>query len=166
MSAALPLPVATLNQKIASLVAAFRVVGATRMQGVPVLHPGLSVEAVAFDIVADADESAALGILLTPWFMNLVWLPLQEQAPLPVGQTVVRRLGVTDFEFIGAHEPGFGAYEMCSLFSPMFEFADQAAARETAQQALELLRTAPKPKPAAPLHGRRAFLFGRPRETV
>ena len=159
---------ATLDQKIALLVAAFRVVGATRMQGVPVLHPGLTVEAVDFEFVADADvdTGAALGILLTPWFMNLVWLPLQEQAALPVGQTVVRRIGATDFEFIGAAEPGFGAYEMCSLFSPMFEFADQAAARETAQQALVLLRTPPKPKQAAPANGRRAFLFGRPRETA
>ena len=65
-----------------------------------------------------------------------------------------------DFDFIGACEDGFGAYEMCSLFSPMFEFADQAGARATAWEILGQLRRAPPalPPPAA---GRRAFLTGR-----
>lgn len=154
---------AALDQQVARLVAAFVDVSTTRMQGVPVLNPALAVEAVDFEMIGQ-EPHAALGILITPWFMNLVWLPMQQQATLPVGQMALRRLGDTDFEFIGAHEPAFGDYEMCSLFSPMFEFAGQDAARATARQVLAQLRREAPPRPAASSHARRAFLFGRPRE--
>ena len=140
------------------LAAAFRHIAATRMQGVPLLHPRLSVEAIGFQPLRDDDGCAATGILLTPWFMNLIWLPLDGQPVAAPGQAREHRLGVESFDFIGACEDGFGSYEMCSLFSPMFEFADQAGARATAWEILGQLRQAPAPPPAA---GRRAFLMGR-----
>lgn len=146
-----------LQQRVAALTAAFRLIGDTRMQDLPFLHPALQVEAVGFEAACEG----ALGVLITPWFMNLIWLPFDGAQTVEPGANRVRELGGERLEFIGALETLFGAYEMCSLFSPMSEFADQAAARETAVEVLRFLRrTLPKPDvPAVP--SRRAFLTGR-----
>jgi [NiFe] hydrogenase assembly HybE family chaperone len=46
------------------------------------------------------------------------------------------------FEFIHAFEDELGPYRMCSLFSPVLEFADQESAEATAQAVLaELFST-------------------------
>ena len=139
--------------RIAALESVFRQIAATRMAGVPLLHPRLQVQAVGFE----AHAGVACGVLVTPWFMNLLRLPLDDSVemlkPLQKGE---RDVGPRCFEFIGAHEPGIGAFEASSLFSPMFEFEDQAAAVATAHEVLGLLR----PAPAVP--SRRGFLFGRP----
>jgi [NiFe] hydrogenase assembly HybE family chaperone len=141
----------------AELARLYREIARTRMAGIPLLHPGLAVEALGFEPVDGG--RAAIGILLTPWFMNLVWLPLPSPARAQAhGQTHVaedeavgpalpspgldqlRPVGATTFRFIGAHEPDFGPYAVCSLFSPMHEFVDQAAAVATAQAVLDELR--------------------------
>ncbi|MBI3345711.1 MAG: [NiFe]-hydrogenase assembly chaperone HybE [Burkholderiales bacterium] len=149
-----------LTARVQALEALFRHVERTRMVGVPVLNTALQVEVVGFEPVAveDGEAPAAVGVLLTPWFMNLVWLPLQHLASAGlVGQARVRTVGSTSFDFIGAHEPGLGAYEACSLASPMFEFPDQTQARATAWAVLAELR-----QPVPPVsNARRGFLFGR-----
>ena len=150
-----------LAARVQALVALFRHVERTRMAGVPVLNAALQVEAVGFEAapVEAHEPPAAVGVLLTPWFMNLVWLPLQADTTADrVGRAKVRAVGSTRFEFIGACEAGLGAYEACSLASPMFEFPDQAQARATAWAILGALR------PPAPgvFKGRRGFLLGRP----
>jgi [NiFe] hydrogenase assembly HybE family chaperone len=150
-----PVPVA-LGPRVAALVALYERIGRTRMAGLPLLHGGLSVQAEGF--AAEADGHVALGVLVTPWFMNLVRLPLNEGAALAApGASRRRAVGAHAFDFIGAFEPGFGALEACSLFSPMFEFADQAAAVATARAVLDTLRRDAAP---APLAARRALLFG------
>jgi [NiFe] hydrogenase assembly HybE family chaperone len=60
-----------------------------------------------------------------------------------IGDKRTRVVGNERFDFIGAHEPDFGGYEACSLFSPMFEFVDHGAAVATAFEVLKQLR-APK----------------------
>ncbi len=145
-----------LASRVAALEAAFRDVQATRMEGVPVLHPRLQVRAMGFAPSAD-EPGMAWGVLLTPWFMNLVRLPLSSGADDAIarpGAKVLRRCGTQAFDFIGAHEAALGPFEASSLFSPMFEFADQAAAEATAAAVLQQLR----PPVAA---ARRGFLFGR-----
>jgi [NiFe] hydrogenase assembly HybE family chaperone len=158
-----------MTTRVPRLVAAFEHIARTRMAGVPVLNPALSVEAVGFEPQADAaGESGVVGVLVAPWFMNLIWLPADAtDESHRIGETRLHVLGGERFEFIGAHEPGIGAYALCSLFSPMFEFADQTAARATAQAVLVSLREAPVPPPAAAASmtetapARRTFLFGR-----
>lgn len=155
-----------LSGQTAALRQCFERIGATRMYGVPVMHPKLRVEAIGFEPCADEDGGpAALGVLLTPWFMNLIRLPLQGTQCAAPGQSRAYRIGAERFDFIGAHEAGFGGYEMCSLFSPMFEFADHAAARATACEVLLALRGAERARQARlaeqPRAGRRAFLTGR-----
>lgn len=150
-----------LPQRVTALEQAFRTIEATRMRGVPMLHAALRVEAVGFALQEIDGGSAALGILITPWFMNLMLLPLDAMPMQAVGKVRVRNLGGERFEFIGAQEDGFGAYEMCSLFSPMFEFTDHAAAHATAVEVLSVLRRQQEHAPSAP--SRRAFLTGRVR---
>ena len=177
-------PAAAVAERAQALQQRFEHIHATRMADVPVCHPGLQVAALGFE--PDADGCGAVGVLLTPWFMNLVWLPLAPPAPpvpaaspqaavaapLAVGASRVRSVGHAAFEFIGAHEDGLGAFEACSLFSPMAEFEDQAAAVATALAVLDHLRQAPtgdtqagderadKPAPAEAVPPRRAFLLG------
>lgn len=164
-----------LERRAAALEDAFRAVERTRMQGLPMLHPGLQVEALGFAPLVCAqpepeaepqafDGRAALGILITPWFMNLILLPHDDAPALAVGCVRACVIGGARFEFIGAHEESFGAYAICSLFSPMFEFADHAAARATAEEVLKMLRAvppSPEPEEVAALPSRRAFLTGR-----
>jgi [NiFe] hydrogenase assembly HybE family chaperone len=135
-------------QRVAFLITAFEHIARTRMAGVPLLNAALRTEAVGFEPQADDEgEAGLLGVLVTPWFMNLVWLPGMQAAPLEVGATRLRRLGGETLSFLGAEEAGC-RFEACSLFSPMFEFADQGAARAVAQAALAHLRQ-PRPATAA-----------------
>ncbi len=144
-----------LAARVAALEARFATIAATRMAGVPLLNERLAVAAVGFEPV----EDGAVGVLLTPWFMNLLWLPGEQADTAAPGASRRRAVGNENFEFIGAREAGIGPYEACSLFSPMFEFEDQAAALATAREVLAQLRRPPEPPPQA---SRRALLFGRP----
>jgi [NiFe] hydrogenase assembly HybE family chaperone len=115
----------------------FRAILQRQMQDVPMLNPALSVEAIGLRPWSDH----WLGMLVTPWFMNLVLLPRVLAKWQSIGQGESRHYvfpaGV--FEFIGARDPVLGDYQACSLFSPMFEFANQQGARDTATAALEAL---------------------------
>lgn len=153
--------------RVDQLVALYERIAATRMQGVPVLHPKLAVAAVGFEAEPAADSAlpAAIGVLLTPWFMNLVWLPLAPlQRPDRLGRSSTRVVGPHAFAFIGMHDDGLGSYAACSLFSPMLAFEDQAAALATAHSVIDTLRPPAPAMPAAPeatAPARRRFLLGR-----
>jgi len=78
-------PLHTLYRRVADLVARFDDIARTRMVGVPLLNPALQVEAVGFTLQAEgegelAGAGVAVGILVTPWFMNLVRLPLRRDS--------------------------------------------------------------------------------------
>jgi len=157
------------QSRVQTLEQVFAHIATTRMRDVPVLNPALRVQAIGFAPQADPDGGECLlGVLVTPWFMNLVCLPLAAsdagESVLGVGHKAGRQIGSQRFEFIGAHEDGLGAFACCSLFSPMFEFADHAAAVATAVEVLNLLRTpvpAPPEAPTVEAPSRRGFLFGR-----
>lgn len=69
-----------------------------RMQGVPVLNEMLQVEAVGFT----SWRGHCLGVLITPWFMNLMLLPNEgdEWKHLPVGKKVTHLFPSGPYEFI------------------------------------------------------------------
>ena len=151
-----------MEHRVSALVHFYRHVQTERMQGVPILNPALSVEAVGFQM-GDADRTVAEGVLITPWFMSLVRLPLGlEDHGGRVARKAVHDFGSERFEFIGAHDPAVGYHETCALFSPMGGFQSQAQARETAQASLALVRPAPEAAPTPePVPARRAFFTGR-----
>jgi [NiFe] hydrogenase assembly HybE family chaperone len=116
----------------------------TRMYDMPVLNRALSVQALGF-IRYQQDW---LGVLVTPWFMNLLLLPepgsaWQTQQP---GSKFSQTFPYGVFEFTVANEAQLGVYALCSLFSPMFQFEDQAAAEAAAEAALQGLLTSPAPR--------------------
>lgn len=132
----------------------------TQMHDVPMLNAALAVQAVGFR----RWDQHWLGVLVTPWFMNLVLFPRVLTHWQPIGERESRHYvfpaGV--FEFIGSRDPELGDYQACSLFSPMFDFPDQAAARLTAVAVLSSLRVEPPEHAARPVQpARRGFLFGR-----
>ena len=110
---------------------------ARRMAGLGFLNPALQVEAVAFE----PWQGHWLGVMVTPWFMNLVLLPRQQESwqPLAVGAKRKLHFPVGIYEFIGADDAMVGEHQTCSLFSPMLEFEDHASARMVARLAREAL---------------------------
>jgi [NiFe] hydrogenase assembly HybE family chaperone len=165
----------------AVLETAFRHIAQHRMAGVPILNPALSVEAVGFRPWGDH----WLGVLVTPWFMNLWLMPrvVARWQPIAVGATRHHVFPAGVFEFIGGFEATIGDYQACSLFSPMFDFNDATDAHDTAVAALEALfdaahreagetglvatqpasvQPAASTQSARPL-SKRDFLFGPPR---
>lgn len=127
-----------------TLDAVFNDILTTRMQDMPLLNPALAVRALGFNRY-NADW---VGVLITPWFMNLLLLPGKDsqwpaQAP---GSKFEQAFPYGSFEFVVADEAQMGRYAQCSLFSPMFQFADQAAAVAAAESALQGLLATPAPR--------------------
>lgn len=113
----------------------FRRIERERMQGLPLLNSALQVKAVGFR----EWQGRCLGVLVTPWFMNLMLLPAEgdDWEALRIGDKQLHRLPSGPYEFILGEEAGIGRYQICSLFSPMFEFADQATAVATAEAVMQ-----------------------------
>ncbi|MFU8788067.1 MAG: [NiFe]-hydrogenase assembly chaperone HybE [Methylobacter sp.] len=127
----------------ATLETTFNEILAKRMCGLPVINPALSVQAVGFNRFGED----WVGVLVTPWFMNLMLLPgvdsiWHNQQP---GTKIDRHFPQGAFEFTLGRETQIGTYAACSLFSPMFQFENQAAALAAAASALQglLAETAP-----------------------
>jgi len=90
-----------------------------------------------------------LGVLVTPWFMNLLLLPgdgAAEGEEVPARWPVVRTGEYAQFafpagvmSFLAGREGEVGEYLSCSLFSPVFEFAGHDVARQTAEACLTAL---------------------------
>lgn len=116
----------------------FKQIQTQRMNGVPILNPKLHVQAVDFQIY----QGAWLGVLITPWFMNLLYL---RDDALNAGAKTVYQFPAGKFEFVGGYENDLGFYQTCSLYSPMFDFEEQTVAVQTAQAALNALLEIPEP---------------------
>jgi [NiFe] hydrogenase assembly HybE family chaperone len=118
------------------LVAAFRA-AAARMAGLPIVNSALDVEAVGFA----PWEGHWLGVMVTPWSMNLVLAPRDPACWRPLGLGVKRRyrFPAGTFEFVGAFDAAAGEHQACSLMSPVLHLADPATARLVAALARDAL---------------------------
>ena len=121
----------------ARLEAAFRAVYAEKMQGLAFVNAAVGVEAIGFA----PWKHYWLGVMVTPWSMNLLLAPRDPGAwrPLPAGEKRRYTFPAGRFDFISAHADAIGEYLICSLFSPLLEFADHATARHTALLARDAL---------------------------
>ncbi|HUO54451.1 MAG TPA: [NiFe]-hydrogenase assembly chaperone HybE [Rhodoblastus sp.] len=140
------------------LEAHFRAVHAGAMRDVPICNENLDVACLGFRPLGDW----AVGLIVTPWFMNLFAAPLVGALATAPGETQRLALPAGDVDFLAGDFGAFGRLLVCSLFSPMDEFADQAAALATAQAAFDMLLTllAPPPERPAARMDRRAFFRG------
>ena len=110
---------------------------ATRMSGLGFVNPALRVEAVAFA----PWDGHWLGVMVTPWSINLLLLPHDSSLwrTVRAGDKQRYAFPAGDYDFIAAMDPVVGEYQMCSLFSPALEFEDHAAARLVATLARDAL---------------------------
>lgn len=133
-------PAATAEAAAARLQAAFAALHRDRMQDVPILNGRLRVACIGMR----ACDEGWLAALVTPWFINLMLLPASAEAAeawrgIDLGAKSLHRFPAGRFEFIMGELAEIGRYRMCSLFSPVLEFEDQAAAELTAAAALDAL---------------------------
>lgn len=162
------------------LVADFREIWHSRMRDLPMVNTALHVEAVGFQ----RWNTGYLGVLIAPWFMNLVLLPGpgEDWSGLVAGAKEVIGFPSGDYEFIHNRREMVGGYKACSLFSPMGEFSSQMQAVEVARAVMAAIflaehrddtdraaeiraareaELAPPPAPEAdPAPSRRAVLTG------
>ena len=119
--------------KVADLVARYEAIYRERMRDLPIVNPALAVEAVGFEQWEDQD----LGVLITPWFMNLVLLPdSQRLADLPQGERVECRFPSGPCELTVYQDEELGSYLAAVLFRTVADFPDQDVARAVAEEAL------------------------------
>jgi|APMI01.1.fsa_nt_gi [NiFe] hydrogenase assembly HybE family chaperone len=148
--------------QVARIEAHYRGVARGAMADVPLCNPQLTVRLVR---LVDW-EGMRVGVLVTPWAINLMLLPGEAGwTPAEPLSTQRWRFPSGDYAFIHAEDVGFGPYQMCSLFSPALEFDSMEVACETAAAALLALLRAPlalsDALPAAEPASRRRWLFGR-----
>ena len=122
-----------------------------KMNDIPIVNKKLEVEVIGFvDWGHDKSKSAAeVGVLITPWFMNIVLLPKESmKQEVRVGKTANILFPDGEYSFLTQQDSEFGVYLTCSLFSPMFEFKTQEQARGTAEAVMQQLMQTKKFKQA------------------
>jgi [NiFe] hydrogenase assembly HybE family chaperone len=119
----------------ARLVDDFSEVYHSKMRDVPLVNKALQVEAVGFRMW----QGQILGVLVSPWFMNLILLPDGETWELETGAKEVIGFPSGEYEFLYNTRPQIGGYKACSLFSPMHEFTRQKDATDVARAVMAAL---------------------------
>ncbi|NVO25512.1 [NiFe]-hydrogenase assembly chaperone HybE [Donghicola mangrovi] len=128
---------AMLSKKTSALVTDFNEVWHAKMRDVPIVNKVLHVQAVGWRV----HEGRPLGILISPWFMNLIQLPAEGEdwSDLMAGAKEHLTFPSGEYEFISNVREMTGGYKACSLFSPMGDFKSQAAAVEVAEAVMVAL---------------------------
>lgn len=125
-----------MDDRVGKLASHFELVLRERMRGLPIVNPDLEVEAVGFR----KHSGHVVGVLVTPWFMNLVLLPgTEEYASLSPGETVTVASCNESVEFTVTSDDAAGSYLTAVLFRSMGDFPDQATARAVAGEVMHLL---------------------------
>lgn len=103
------------------------------MAGLPLNNPALRVQGVGF---RPQEDGYLIGVLITPWAVNLVMLAATPSRELHLAADRRRDWNFPSgcYEFMGGEEAECGAYQFCSLFSPAFDFRDHESAVATAQE--------------------------------
>lgn len=116
---------------------AFERIWHARMADVPILNPNLRVDIVGWR----AWQGEWLGVLVTPWSINLMLLPGEggKLRSLVMDERQSWLFPSGSYDFMGGHEDGLGDYQTCSLFSPVLQFEAHQDAVSTAQAAIEAL---------------------------
>jgi len=137
------------------LVARFESIHREQMRDLPIANPRLQVEAIGFrDYYGEL-----LGVLITPWFMNLVLMPVAKQMSGRIqGSKSVLEFPSGAVEFTSSEDTALGSMRSAVLFRTVAEIPDQLTARSIAQTVMCDLFKAPGKQRAL---NRRELLTGR-----
>jgi [NiFe] hydrogenase assembly HybE family chaperone len=126
---------------IVKMVQQFETIHVEHMQDLPVVNKALQVEAVGFrDYHGDQ-----LGVLITPWFMNLILLPgVDNWSNSAQGDTASIDFPSGRIEFAISHDNVLGTYLSAVAFHGVVELADQATACKLALDVLNDLMQPPR----------------------
>lgn len=104
------------------------------MQGIPILNNKLQVQTLGFQMY----DGRIIGIIITPWLMNLIMLPNEEDdwSELELGKKMPIKFPSTRYKFMVNEIDGIGKCKTHSLYSPMREFNSQEHAVKVAQDFL------------------------------
>lgn len=128
------LPVAALEEHYRSILD-------DRMQDMPFVNRALEVATVGF---RDFDTHS-LGVLISPWFMNLVLLPgSDEWSDLEQGSIVRIALPGESIDFNVCHDANLDTYLTAVLFRTVADFSNQSVAISVAKEVLNRLFTRAK----------------------
>ena len=124
------------------LIALYQRVYQEEMQGLPICNDNINIEAIDFQLYQDQ----WLGILITPWFTNLLILRQKDKLwpkfKLGKGNEQYINFPAGDIKFTPRFEPELGSYLCCSLVSPMTEVNSHQQAVNDAKNAMrQLLQT-------------------------
>ena len=97
-----------------------------------------------------------VGIVATPWCMNIVLLPAENEPARLEGGSREVQFPSGSYTFVAGRLEGIGAVESCSLFSPMDQFDDPAVVAEVARHVIRELLTPTEKETMS----RRRFLRG------
>ncbi|CAA7616620.1 Hydrogenase expression/formation protein hupT [Candidatus Terasakiella magnetica] len=117
--------------RIQQLATVFHRIGEERMKDLGLYNHALQVEAVGFR----PWNGWLAGVLVTPWFMNFVMLPIDPANGLGGAELGSRRridLPKGQVIFVVGEVEEVGYYLSYSIHSPMGEFPDHAKASTTA----------------------------------
>lgn len=120
---------------------AFKQIQQQQMADLPFMNEALSVAAVGFSLF----EGDWLGVLLTPWTLNLMLLPGpdREWQEFTVGQKVGLKLPSADYPFTAGEHEALGQYLACSVRSPVQDIPSQKAALQLAEDLSRLVIAIP-----------------------
>jgi [NiFe] hydrogenase assembly HybE family chaperone len=153
------------HPRVLALIERFRCIDGA-MRDLPIYNDKVTIEAIGF---RRFDDDVLLGVVLTPWFMNLIMLPI-EPAPMDmaaVGRSVSVELTAGERDFVVGGDEVIGLYKAHSLHSPVLNFTLPGQAHAEARRMFALLMTpaieaaAATSSPAGSSVHRRALLFGR-----
>jgi len=118
------------------LVRQFEAIYVEHMRDLPIVNGRLAVEAVGFRQF----EGHQLGVLITPWFMNLVLLPATDRwADNAQGTMTALDFPSGKIDFTVTQDRELGTYLSAVLFCSVSDIPDQAKARDLAQQVMQNL---------------------------
>lgn len=116
------------------LVRHFEHIYTEHMRDLPIVNPRVQVEAVGFRGYEDHE----IGVLITPWFMNLVLLPAGEAwADSAQGDSLSIEFPSGPIEFTTSRDDELGTYLTAVLFRSVSDFPDQSTARAVAEQVMK-----------------------------
>ena len=116
--------------RVDKLVSDYQRIANEKMHGLPIYNENLTVEAVAFR----EWEGHQLGVLITPWFMNLLLLPTNKEdwSDCEYGTKMEREFPSGRYDFDTCDGAEAGIHQSAALFSTVVGFTDQDTARKIA----------------------------------